>query len=159
MLMARTQRKADQERKSRLTKYRRQGLLLAFCTVLAGGVCTAACAKKDIPPSLPRTQIYQRFAPRVELVELTIKDQKRANTVKNLYIEIEDTFYEQGLSAAKNLKALSGHKEQLTDNEVRDAFDRFRAGERAAYEHYIALQMKIRKTVNRDEFARLNELR
>jgi hypothetical protein len=159
MLMARTQRKADQPRKGRLARGRWQGVLLVFCTVLVGGACAAACAKKDIPPSLPRTQIYQRFAPRVELVELVIKDEKRAETVKDLYIQIEDTFYEQGLQAAKNLKALAGHKEQLTDNELRATFDTFRAGERAAYDRYIALQMKIRKAVNREEFAHLNALR
>jgi hypothetical protein len=126
---------------------------------MAGGLVAVACGPKDLPPSLPRTQIYQRFAPRVELVELVIKEPKRAETVKELYIEIEDTFYDQGVKAAKEFQALSGHKEQISDQELRSTFDRFRAGERAAYEHYIAVQMKLRQTVSRDEFARLNKLR
>jgi len=159
MLMATTQRRADQAREGRLARGSWQRVLLVFCTVMVGGACAVACAKKDIPPSLPRTQIYQRFAPRVELVELVIKDEKRAETVKDLYIQIEDTFHEQGVQAAENLKALAGHKAQLTDNELRATFDTFRAGERAAYNRYIAVQMKIRKAVNREEFARLNGLR
>lgn len=128
---------------------------LVWAVAFGGG-----CGKKDLPPSLPRTQIYQRFAPRVDLVELVISDRKRAEKVRALYIEIEEIFREEAIRAAKGLQELGSEKGKATsEEELREGFARFREYEKEAYAKYIDVQMKIRDATTPEEFARLNALR
>lgn len=130
-------------------------LMVASALVLFGSACS-----KELPPSLPRTQIYQRFAPRVELVELAISDEAQAERIRSLYIDIEKIFYEQALEAVKNFQGLGLQQGQaVSEEQLREAFGKFRQAEKKAYERYIDVQMQLRKTMTAEQFASLNKLR
>lgn len=124
------------------------------------GVVASGCGGEEKPPSLTRTTVYNRFAPRVELVDLAISDSAKATKVRALYIEMETLFDALAANAAKELQPLAkpGHG-PLTNEQMRGLFAQIRDDEAKAWKRYVAIQMELRSTLSRSEFARLDKVK
>jgi hypothetical protein len=116
------------------------------------------CGGAELPPSIPSTTIHDRFASRVELVDLVISDGVRAEKVRKLYIEIERLMLAAKRSEALELMKL-GTETARTDAEVRESIAKFRSAEVGALERYIALQAELRTLTTPAEFARLDAIK
>ena len=117
-----------------------------------------ACGGAELPPSIPSTTIHDRFASRVELVDLVISDAARAEKVRNLYIEIERLMLAAKRSESIELMKL-GTETARTNAEVRESIAKFRSAEVSALERYIALQAELRTLTTPAEFARLDAIK
>jgi hypothetical protein len=132
----------------------------ALLGVALAAALVTACGGDDKPPSLPRTTVYNRFAPRVELVDLAISDRAKARRVRELYIETEELFDKLAMNAAKELQPLAtANHGPLTNEQIKGFFAHIRDEEGKTWKRYVAIQMELRKMLSRSEFARLDKVR
>ena len=132
---------------------------LMLATTLLGAAASG-CGGEEKPPSLARTTVYNRFAPRVELVDLAISDRDKAAKVRALYIEMETLFDALAVNAAKQLQPLARPDHgPLTNEQIKGLFAQIGADEAKAWKRYVAIQMELRSLLGRSEFARLDKVR
>jgi len=132
------------------------GTLGVLCAIIA----LAACSKER-PPNHPLMGIHDRNASRIELVELIIQDQVRAQKVKAKYIEIEDLVKarsQERQESSVRMQALSSSHE-FPEEKIRAEIESSRKVGADAYLNYVSLQLSIRKLVTADEFAKLDKVR
>jgi hypothetical protein len=123
-------------------------------------LAAAGCGGDEKPPSLKRTTVYNRFAPRVELVDLAISDRAKAAKVRALYIEMETLFDTLAMNAAKQLQPLAKPGAgPLTNEQITGLFAQIRDDEAKAWKRYVAIQMELRGILGRSEFARLDKVK
>jgi hypothetical protein len=134
----------------------------ALSSVLAAALALlgAAACSPDLPPALPSTAAYARFASRVELVDLVISDPARAAKVRNLYLEIEASLLATRRTNASQIAALGARKRAPGDEEsTRALVKKVRDAELAAFQRYIGLQLELRRSLNAEEFAKLDAIK
>jgi hypothetical protein len=113
----------------------------------------------DLPPSLPSTDAHMRSATRVELVDLVISDRARAEKVRRLYVEIEELMLVVKRATAGEIVKLGIDNPMRTDAETRAAVAKVRDADVAAFERYVGLQMELRRSMNAEEFAKLDAIK
>ena len=113
----------------------------------------------DLPPSLPSTDAHARSATRVELVDLVISDRARAEKVRRLYMEIEELMLVVKRTTAGEIVKLGHDNPPRTDAETRAAVAKVRDADVAAFKRYIGLQMELRRSMNAEEFAKLDAIK
>jgi predicted component of type VI protein secretion system len=130
-------------------------LAVVLCVTAATG-----CGGDELPPSLPRTTVYNRFAPRAELVDLAISNRAKAAKVRALYLEMETVFDQLAASAARELQPMARPDQgPLTNEQIKGFFAHIRDEEAKAWKRYVAIQMELRSLLSRSEFARLDKVR
>jgi hypothetical protein len=117
-----------------------------------------ACSP-DLPPALPSTATYARFASRVELVDLVIADPARARQIRDLYLEIEASMLAVKRTNASQIARLGAHERPPNEGETRALVKQVRDAEVAAFQRYIALQMELRRSLSAEEFAKLDAIK
>jgi hypothetical protein len=125
--------------------------------VLLSLPCTA-CGGSELPPRIPSTDVHERVASRVELVDLVISDRERAEKVRALYVQIEALMLDAKKSEAKLLDGL-GAGPARTDAEIRATFKTFSDAEVGALERYAELELALRTLTTPDEFKRLDAIK
>ena len=131
--------------------------LVAALTALL--VCAAMACGGDKPAArLPTTAARDRMAARVELVNLVISDAERAAKVRALYIAMDSLLIEAKRAQAQQLLLLGGER-PASDEEMRARLSAVRQAEANALDHYIELQLELRRFTTADEFARLDAIR
>lgn len=133
-------------------------ILSSLLLALACGVGEASCGP-DLPPSLPSTAAHARATSRIELVDLVISDPERAAKVRRLYIEIEELMLYAKRTSAGEVKKLGIDNPRRTDAETRAAVDRVRRADIEAFQRYVTLQMELRRSMNAEEFAKLDAIK
>jgi hypothetical protein len=133
-------------------------ILLGLLVAVPLGFGATACGA-DLPPSLPSTEALARSASRVELVDLVISDRARAEKVRRLYAEIEELMLEVKRTTAVEIVKLGADNPTRTDTETRAAVDKVRNAEVAAFRRYVGLQMELRRSMNAEEFAKLDRIK
>jgi hypothetical protein len=143
-----------------LPTYLSGSFLRIALAVLLLALAGSACGGEEKPPSLTRTTVYNRFAPRVELVDLAISDRDKAAKVRALYIEMETLFDALAVNAAKQLQPLAKPGAgPLTNEQIKGLFAQISADEAKAWKRYVAIQMELRSILGRSEFARLDKVK
>jgi hypothetical protein len=126
--------------------------------VTLGGVALTACSP-DLPPALPSTAAYARFASRIELVDLVITDRSRAEKVRQLYADIETAMLECKRTNAGELAKLGARGGPHDDRLTRATIAKVRDAELAAFRRYVGLQLELRKSMSAEEFAELDAIK
>jgi hypothetical protein len=134
----------------------------ALSSVVAAALAllAATACSPDLPPALPSSAAYARFASRVELVDLVVSDPARAAKVRNLYLEIEASLLATRRTNASQIAALGARNRTPLDAEsTRALVKKVRDAELAAFRRYIALQLELRRSLNAEEFAKLDAIK
>lgn len=126
---------------------------------LLAAALSGALGCSDLPPALPSTAAHARFASRVELVDLVIADRARAEKVRRLYAGIEELMLTVKRTTASQLVELGVDDPPRTDAETRAVVAKVRAADVAAFKRYIGLQMELRRSMNAEEFAKLDAIK
>lgn len=135
--------------------------LAAFCVPLALAFAAfglSACGGDNPPAQLPSTAARDRVAARVELVDLVISDATRAAKVRSLYIAMDSLLLETKRAQARQLTLL-GRERPSNDDETRAALAAVSQAEASSLEHYMELQLELRRFTTAAEFARLDAIR
>jgi hypothetical protein len=127
--------------------------------VAAASLFGQAGCGTDLPPSLPSTDAHVRNASRVELVDLVISDRARAEKVRRLYMEIEQLMVDVKRTTAGEIVRLGSDNPTRSDAETRAVVAKVRDAESAAFRRYVGLQMELRRSMSRDEFAKLDAIK
>jgi hypothetical protein len=133
-------------------------LLSTLLLALSCAVGETSCGP-DLPPSLPSTAAHARAASRIELVDLVISDPERAAKVRRLYIEIEELMLYAKRTSAAEVRKLGIENRRRTDAETRAAVDKVRRADIEAFQRYVKLQMELRRSMNAEEFAKLDAIK
>ncbi len=134
------------------------GLLALAVLLSASGL--SSC-KKERPPNHPVSGMQARGASKIEVVELIVKDPKRAKLVKATYVAINELGKETALKRATHLKRIAELTDtyEISKDEVRAEFAKLRLVGGDAYQQYIALQLDIRKNTTAEEFAKFDGMK
>ena len=135
--------------------YRTVSALLVVFASLFG---EAGCGP-DLPPSLPSTAAHARAASRIDLVDLVITDPERAEKVRRLYTEIEELMLAVKRTTAGEIVKLAAENPTQTDAETRAVVAKVRRADIDAFQRYVKLQMELRRSLNADEFAKLDAIK
>jgi len=92
-------------------------------------------------------------------VDLVISDRARAKKVQRLYAEIEELMLVVKRATAGELVKLGHDNPMRTDAETRAAVTKVRDADVAAFRRYIGLQMELRRSMNAEEFAKLDAIK
>ena len=90
---------------------------------------------------------------------MVISERARAAKVRQLYVEIEELMLVVKRTTAGELVKLGHENPTRTDAETRAAVAKVRDADVAAFKHYIALQMELRRSMNAEEFAKLDAIK
>jgi hypothetical protein len=112
-----------------------------------------------LPPALPSTAAYARFASRIELVDLVVADPSRAQKVRQLYTDIETAMLECKRTNASALAKLGAENAPIQDQQTRALLAKVRDAEVAAFRRYVGLQLELRKAMTAEEFAKLDAIK
>ncbi len=134
------------------------GLIALAALLFASGF--SSC-KKERPPNHPVSDMQARGASKIEVVEIVIKDAKRAELVKASYVAINDLAEETTLKRATHIKRIAELTDtyEISKDEVRAEVAKLRLVGSEAYQQYIALQLDIRKNTTAEEFAKLDGMK
>jgi hypothetical protein len=113
----------------------------------------------ELPPSLPSTAAHARAASRIELVDLVIADEERAQKVQRLYTEIEELMLVVKRTTAGEIVKLAAENPTQSDAETRAVVAKVRRADIDAFQRYVKLQMELRRSMSADEFAKLDAIK
>ena len=135
-----------------------------WAILLAAGLSSiglvSACKKSDRPPSLPATGMYRRNVRKIDIVELVVKDSKRATHAREIYGTIAGLLEKHALDRARTaneLNVLLEHKD-IPEEELRAKLAEFHERTGRSYRLYVELQLQLRDTLTREEFIALQEV-
>lgn len=102
-----------------------------------------------------------RIESKIDRIELIVRDRDRAEAVTELYLGLDALIREYRVKRAAyeaELFKLDGD-EPYFEERTNDLFQRATAEQVRLGEAYVALQLKLRGMVSREEFEKINRLR
>ena len=136
---------------------------VAFLSVCLICLSITGCGDKNNQPRpLPLTRALDLASHKIGKVDLVVKDQDRAEKVKEILIEIEAFLLSQRKvqnTAKAKAFATMGTDVEGSTAAFDAAFAKLRAKRETMYEKYVNLQLELRKHLTESEFKKLNKVR